>query len=318
MSTNIGVTMLTLNEADRIESTLHDVEPIMDELVIIDGGSDDGTVGIARNFAEERDMHFHCVESSEREYLLEGPGTQRRRAEDWLWKVDYSLSIDADISIDLGPTEWYERDFKHKAYTITREWPSGRVGSEPRLYRLGSDYRWRGIIHEEIRNRKGKHLAEKMIAPDCPLTMYHNRDEAMATHSVVPGYERAHDPRAGGNMGSALRKQHYLLHRAITGTEHLQWMVPEPYKKYYWDNQRLVVGDWWEVLEEYDLPQHAPDLRDTAENRMDYDGYDLTTDESVMSPYDRTVSDVIAEKISDICHTPKTSSTYSTLITRRP
>src|SRR4249919_359017 len=87
----LTVTVITLNEADHIEFALSSVA-WADEIIVIDSGSTDGTVDIARR-------HATRVE------VLDWPGygAQKNRAAD-LASNDWILSLDADehVPADLA------------------------------------------------------------------------------------------------------------------------------------------------------------------------------------------------------------------------
>ena len=80
----ISCFVITCNEADRIEQCLQSVAGWVDELLVVDSGSTDGTLEIARKYAD-------------RVYETDWPGfgPQRNRALDWC-EHDWVLSLDAD------------------------------------------------------------------------------------------------------------------------------------------------------------------------------------------------------------------------------
>lgn len=76
--------IITLNEADRIGKTLESVTGLCDEIVIIDSGSTDDTINIAKSFGAK--IFFNP---------WSGYGPQKRFAED-MASHDWILSLDAD------------------------------------------------------------------------------------------------------------------------------------------------------------------------------------------------------------------------------
>ena len=80
----ISCFVITCNEADRIEQCLQSVAGWVDELLVIDSGSTDGTLEIARRYTD-------------RIYETDWPGygPQRNRALNWCTH-DWVLSLDAD------------------------------------------------------------------------------------------------------------------------------------------------------------------------------------------------------------------------------
>ncbi len=84
---SLSVIIITKNEADRIERCLQSVAPIADEIIVIDSGSEDQTVSIAKKFTD----HVYVMD-------WPGYGPQKQRA---LQKAtcDWVLSIDADEAL---------------------------------------------------------------------------------------------------------------------------------------------------------------------------------------------------------------------------
>lgn len=84
-------TIVACNEADRIERTLRSVSGLVDEIVVVDSGSSDGTVALAERY-NARVLQHDWV----------GFGPQKRFAEDQS-SSDWILNLDADewLSDDL-------------------------------------------------------------------------------------------------------------------------------------------------------------------------------------------------------------------------
>ncbi len=80
----VTCTIITLNEADRIERTIRSVEGIADEVLVIDSGSTDGTVALAERLGAKV-IHNPW----------QGYGPQKRFAEDQA-RNDWILNLDAD------------------------------------------------------------------------------------------------------------------------------------------------------------------------------------------------------------------------------
>jgi glycosyltransferase involved in cell wall biosynthesis len=80
----ISCTIIAHNEADRIERCILAVRPIADEIVVIDSGSTDDTVAIAKRLGARVEFRAWT-----------GYGQQKRFAEDTA-KFDWVLNLDAD------------------------------------------------------------------------------------------------------------------------------------------------------------------------------------------------------------------------------
>lgn len=305
--TNITAVMLTLNEAENIENTLASAEPVFDELVLVDGDSDDATVAIAREWCDENGKRFDVVESTEREYLLDGPGLQRRRGEK-LATCDYTMAIGADVEVEVLDADWFTREFEHLGYIHTRMKPSGRVERDYRLYKpfpdpdevpfthdVRSVPRWRGIIHEEIKDQFNTHLSKRYRVVEAPMVHHQQRFGAMDALGKWSHHQRRHDPRVGGNAGRALKKQHFLLQRALASKRQRTY-VADAYKDYYTENKALVNKHWREILDEYDLPQISMDHDDVMDQTVVH-GWEFDLTEPVMDHRDLTFRTYLSDRV---------------------
>ncbi|MBT8152236.1 MAG: glycosyltransferase family 2 protein [Gammaproteobacteria bacterium] len=90
----LSVTIITLNEADRLRRCLDSVRDLADEIIILDSGSKDATLDIAREYTDQ-------VFSTD----WPGFGVQKQRA---LEKAgcDWVLAIDADEALDAKLQQW--------------------------------------------------------------------------------------------------------------------------------------------------------------------------------------------------------------------
>ncbi|WP_218668183.1 glycosyltransferase family 2 protein [Vreelandella utahensis] len=94
----ISTTIITYNEADNIAACLESVQPVSDEIIVIDSGSTDDTVRIARQYTD-------------RVTVTDWPGfgPQKQRALEQA-TGDWVLSIDADERI----TPYLAREINHR------------------------------------------------------------------------------------------------------------------------------------------------------------------------------------------------------------
>lgn len=84
----LSVCIITMNESDRLPRCLESVAPIADEIIVIDSGSTDNTVEVAKQYTDKV-------------WVTDWPGfgIQKQRALDKASK-DWVLSIDADEALD--------------------------------------------------------------------------------------------------------------------------------------------------------------------------------------------------------------------------
>lgn len=164
----LSVIIITLNEADRIESCLTALRGWADEIIVLDSGSQDGTPELARQFTE----HVHETD-------WPGYGRQKQRALD-LATGDWVLSIDADevVSEDLkAEIDWVlaqgvslrGNEVEFDAYTLPwvthafgQTLQHGRWSRTPlRLIQKGAGRFSDAPVHESLvlaRGKKAGHL----------------------------------------------------------------------------------------------------------------------------------------------------------------
>lgn len=108
----ISVTIITYNEADRIEGCLDSLEGIADEIIVVDSMSTDGTADICRRRG--------CKVVERR---MGGYGAQRQYATS-LTTHSYVLSIDADEvlspALRASIKKLKEEGFEHRVYSFSR------------------------------------------------------------------------------------------------------------------------------------------------------------------------------------------------------
>lgn len=114
MRPTLSVTIICRNEAGRIGRTLESVS-FADEIVVLDSGSTDATVEIARRYTDK----VHVADD------WQGFGIQKNRALD-LATGDWVLSLDAD--------EWVEGDLRGEIEAVLAA-PAATVYEMPRLSR---------------------------------------------------------------------------------------------------------------------------------------------------------------------------------------
>jgi glycosyltransferase involved in cell wall biosynthesis len=145
----LSAVIITFNEAGKIEDCLRSVT-WADEIIVVDSGSTDGTLDIARTFTD-------------RVYVNAWPGygAQKQYASS-LVKSDWTLSIDADERVSEALRDELQAMLKlpdnpHVAYRVPIiDWMFGKVprfGSwahqaHIRLYRTGK-MTWVGDVHEQ-------------------------------------------------------------------------------------------------------------------------------------------------------------------------
>lgn len=172
----ISVTIICKNEVDRIAETIHAVEGWVDEIIVVDSGSDDGTQEVVK-------------ETTARLYYNPWPGygQQKRFAED-LSSNDWILNIDADerilpalrdeliaeFSAGIGNTAAYKIPI-YDRFLVTRQLSKYKPYNPVRLYRKSVGRYRDSSVHDRVvlpENVKVKQL-RNAIAHDSVKSFRH-------------------------------------------------------------------------------------------------------------------------------------------------
>lgn len=107
----ISVTIITKNEADRIEDCLQSVANWADEIIILDSGSTDDTVSIAQRYTDKI-------------FVTDWPGygPQKQRALDKA-SCDWVFSLDADERLTPELRQDIDKALSHKTEYVAFEMP---------------------------------------------------------------------------------------------------------------------------------------------------------------------------------------------------
>ena len=154
----VSAALIVRDESAFIESCLHSLVDTVDEIVIVDTGSRDNTIEIARRFPTQL-YHFPWRDdfSAARNYAL------ARAKGDWI------LYIDADECLEIPSHDVFRAVLADQAKVAWELQFYPRVGwtrcYEMRLFRNDPRIRFRGVIHERI------HPAVEAVARSDGLTI---------------------------------------------------------------------------------------------------------------------------------------------------
>jgi glycosyltransferase involved in cell wall biosynthesis len=142
----LSLCMIVKNEGKNLEACLQSFRPIADEIVVVDTGSKDNSVSIARNFAEKViEIDWTDDFSSARNVSLDhaaGPWVFRADADDRLPPSQIE-KIKALKRVAL------DRAFSFKVIQPSKVGPHAEV-TEVRMFPLDDNVRFQKPIHEEI------------------------------------------------------------------------------------------------------------------------------------------------------------------------
>ena len=225
----ISLCMIVRDEERNIQQCLESAKNYVDEIIIIDTGSKDNTIDIAKRYT---DKIFHIQWSDDfsypRNFSLE------KASGDWI------LVMDADEKLIAGQEDLKKliADTKADAYSITIDnlcAPDDvlhqRKCSQIRLFRNKNDYRYSGIIHEQIRSNINFYKGIIKNAPN--LVIEHS------------GYMQDSEEKT---------KRNIILLTKFRGIH-----PTDPYINYQMGSQLLQMGKDGEALEHLIFAEHNGD-----------------------------------------------------------
>lgn len=203
---SLSVIVITMNEEDRIEGCLRSVESIADEIIVLDSGSTDRTIEIARQFTD-------------RVYETDWPGygPQKQRALEKA-SCEWVLSIDADEALTPALREEIDRVLACRPDEVGFKLPwapvifgktlgYGRSARAPlRLFKRAGARFTDAMVHEKVLLPRGKirKLAGRLLH-------FTHRDFRHALHknaeyAWLGAMQRYHSRKIGmGLPGAAIR-----------------------------------------------------------------------------------------------------------------
>ena len=147
----ISACLITLNEEHNLPRALASVRDVVDEIVVVDSGSTDRTVAIAREHGATVHSRAWTNYSEQKNFAAE------RASHDWI------LSLDADeelsTALETSLLRWKQAEPRAAAYEVSRR--PGYLGKwirhsgwypdlQRRFYRRDAA-RFEGIVHEALR-----------------------------------------------------------------------------------------------------------------------------------------------------------------------
>lgn len=173
MKNKISTTIITFNEEESIEKCLKSVEKFSDEIIIVDSGSTDRTVKIAKRFTNKIYTRKFDNYANQKNFAASKANN------------DFVFSIDADeTASDELINEIKNLDFTYAAYSIPRKnYILGKFIKytrwQPELDRHvwlfnKTRAKWVGVVHEEIEvnGKVGKIKNAKLHYQDKTITRF--------------------------------------------------------------------------------------------------------------------------------------------------
>ena len=147
---SISLCMIVKNEADTLPRCLESVKGVVDEIVIVDTGSNDGTAAIASQYTDKV-FSFSWVDdfSAARNFAFEQASMDYCM---WLDADDVILEADREALVTLKRTQLPEADVVMLPYHIAFDCQGRPTFSyyRERIIRRGPHCRFQGAVHEAV------------------------------------------------------------------------------------------------------------------------------------------------------------------------
>jgi glycosyltransferase involved in cell wall biosynthesis/SAM-dependent methyltransferase len=146
--TSIGLCMIARNETHVLRRCLDSALPLLDYILIVDTGSEDGTQELVRTYLKEKNVAGEVIEEPWRDFAYNRNIALKKLREKN--GIDYSLMLDADQVVLLDPhcdVSGFKASLIHDIYDV-------KVHVEnveyllPKLSRNRLEIIYRGIVHE--------------------------------------------------------------------------------------------------------------------------------------------------------------------------
>ncbi len=149
----LTATVITLNEEKYLPSCLESVKDIVDEIVIVDSGSKDKTLDIARKYNAKIYIHKFDDYASQKNFAAE------KANGDWILSLDADEEIESQLADEIE-MKLKTKDLQYVAFSIPRKniilgkfikytrWQP-ELDRHVWLWKKGKG-RWVGDVHEEV------------------------------------------------------------------------------------------------------------------------------------------------------------------------
>ncbi|MCS7091829.1 MAG: glycosyltransferase family 2 protein [Patescibacteria group bacterium] len=147
--TKLSVNIITLNEEENIKTCLESIKDIAYEIIIVDSGSSDRTIEIAKKYTKKIFYRKFDDYSSQKNFALE------KSSGEWILSLDADEEISQDLAKEIKQA--IKKDNCNGFYISRKNILLGKVINHTRwspdkhiwLFRKGFG-KWVGEIHEEV------------------------------------------------------------------------------------------------------------------------------------------------------------------------
>ncbi|MDI6601163.1 MAG: tetratricopeptide repeat protein [Thermoanaerobacteraceae bacterium] len=166
MKKGISLCMIVKNEEENLPRCLNSIKNYVDEIIIVDTGSDDRTVEIARSLgASVYYFSWNGSFSDARNFSMD------KATREWILIMDADDEMDSNDAMELR-TLIRSRVDVYLSKTISRTESDDIIGLNPRLIKNRNGYRYSGKIHEQIINNV-KHVNNNAVIKTADVKIYH-------------------------------------------------------------------------------------------------------------------------------------------------
>ncbi len=231
----LALCMIVCDEADYLEACLRSVADLVDELVVVDTGSQDATPRIAREWGARIVPFAWCDDFA----AARNCGLAHCRA-DWVFYLDADERLEPDSRSELQAALVQEATL----VSVRIESPGPQAGQmhlsrSHRLFRRLPGVRFHGRIHEQI-------------APSIPAALYREYRSGIRIHHL--GYAKPPEEMAEKRA----RNRRLLRFQLAEEPEHFYW-------HYCLGQDHMLSGEWVEAAEVLQAALRAenvpPDIR---------------------------------------------------------
>lgn len=250
----ISLCMIVKNEEDNLDYCLSSIAKHMDEIIIVDTGSSDGTKGIAQKYTQKvYDYKWKDDFSAARNFSISKASN------------NYILVLDGDEfieSIDINEVKRLIEENPFKIGRILRTNEYTRKGNifkfQERVNRLFSKeyYQYKGIIHEQvtkIENRKENISQLDNVNIDATVNI-----PISVLHSGYEGDLEIRRKKTGRNIN--------LLEKALLQNENDPYILYQLGKSYYMEERYDKACNFFEQALSFDLNTKLEYVQDMVES----------------------------------------------------
>jgi tetratricopeptide (TPR) repeat protein len=226
----LSLVMIVRDEEEMLPRTLEAIKPAVDEIIIVDTGSTDSTIEIAKSFG---------ATVIEREWT--GSFSEARNASleaatgDWWIYLDADevlVSDDVDRLRALTGQTWREAFFLHETnFTGDEGTGISVVHSALRMFRNRPNYRFSGRLHEQIAYHLPAYLPERMA-----------QSSVRVNHYGYLGVVRESKDKARRNLDLLLAQQRETPAHALN-----------PFFHYNLGSEYFASGDVAKAVDEFEI-----------------------------------------------------------------